>query len=89
MEIYFNHSDRRCKADVIYNFREVEDYILIDFKGYLGSNLLFYKQNNIWVSDSKLQEKHPETYLNIQKAITEVFKKDEMLYDLRLQKYLS
>jgi hypothetical protein len=89
MEIYFDHSGKECKAHVIYNFKEVADSILIVFNGGLGTNLMLYKQNNVWVSDSKLQEKHPETYLNIQKAIIEVFKKDGMLYDLHLQEYLS
>ena len=89
MEIYFNHCGSRCKADVIYNFREVRDYVLIAFKGSLGSNILFHNQNNMWVSDSKLQERYPETYLSIQKAIAEVFKKDEILYDLYVQQNLS
>ncbi len=89
MEIYFNHRGSRCKADVIYNFREIRDHVLIAFNGSLGSDLLFRNQNNMWVSDSGLQEKYPETYLNIQKAITEVFKKDEILYDLYLQQDLS
>ncbi|MGI8952288.1 MAG: hypothetical protein ACR2FN_11995 [Chitinophagaceae bacterium] len=92
MFILFDHNGEFVTADLIYNFKQIKDTILLrqlNLNIEINEDILFYKNGNDWYSDSKLKNEFPRTYSNISKAIIENLHIEELFDEVYLQMYLS
>ena len=87
MNIRFDHCGQDYQAIISYNFKEIKDCFILKFQNGFNQPVTFFKENNTWGSDSELQIRFPDTYLNIQKAIVEAFKAKEGINDFLFKEY--
>ena len=87
MNICFDHCGQDYQAIIFYNFKEIKDCFILKFPQGFNVPITFFKEKDAWGSDSELQIRFPDTYLNIQKAIVEAFKVKEGLDDVHFKEY--
>jgi hypothetical protein len=67
---------RPIKAKVIYNFKQVNDVILLKLEMPLKTgerDIMFFLKNNTWTDDTKMKEKAPEVFEQIEGRLKNVF----------------
>ncbi|MEO8712404.1 MAG: hypothetical protein ABI405_09795 [Parafilimonas sp.] len=78
------------QLELIYNFQQVNDCVLVNFPGKKSSDsILFYKEEERWDAESELQKKHPVIYSAIQNEIVNTLKVDGYFDQILLQNFLS
>ena len=74
MKIYFVAEGKPADAELSYDFKEIEDCVLVSFQDKFKEDILFSKTSGEWHSVSPLQTINNLTYSNIQEAILKHFK---------------
>ena len=88
MKIHFDHNGQNCVAELVYNFEEVPDCVLVIFEGNFNEDILLSNVNSIWTCTSDLQTRYPQTYLNIVHALESNFDIGGGWQSLRIHRYL-
>ena len=74
----FNHEGKQVPAELVFNFKAIEDMILIlplARKDELGEYILFTHQEGVkWITDAPLFKKFPLTFKSIAESLDAVFK---------------
>ncbi len=92
MLISFEHQGRSLNADLIYDFNQVKDAVLVKhlfINKEIHEDILFYYNGKNLNSASILQTNFPSTYRNISNAIVENFRTMELFNEVRSQMFLS
>ena len=75
MLIHFNHMGEKLSAKFSYNGNDKKDSITMEFENDFHPEIVFSKIREVWTSISDLQSLHPNTYVNIQRALFNYFEK--------------
>ncbi|WP_153801179.1 hypothetical protein [Foetidibacter luteolus] len=85
MQIHFSHINQLITANVVYNFRQVSDVVIVmPVKKIAGleEGILFYMQRKgLWQSAGMLCKEYPNTIQHLRQMLTPLFKEAEALFN--------
>ena len=73
MNIHFDDHGHDKMARIVYDFMKVKDCLVMVFEKGFNIDILFYLDEEEWISTSPMQQLNPATYLNIQHALKNCF----------------
>ena len=85
-----NHHSKFLQLELIYNFSQVNDCVLVNFPGNKpNKSIFFYKKEERWDAEWELQKKYPVIYSAIQEEIVNALKVEGYFDQVLLQNFLS